>query len=106
MSTAARARFLTGRCNVSKTSNKSDKTAPELDTPTDLPQAAVDKVSKALNTLLADAFALYMKTKNFHWHVSGRHFRDYHLLLDEQSEQIFGTTDQLAERVRKIGGRT
>lgn len=56
--------------------------------------------------LLADAFALYLKTKNFHWHISGRHFRDYHLLLDEQSEQIFATTDQLAERVRKIGGTT
>jgi len=91
---------------VSKNSNKSEKVSPDLDTPTDLPQAAVDKVSKALNTLLADAFALYMKTKNFHWHVSGRHFRDYHLLLDEQSEQIFGTTDQLAERVRKLGGVT
>jgi starvation-inducible DNA-binding protein len=59
-----------------------------------------------MNTLLADTFALYLKTKNFHWHVSGRHFRDYHLLLDEQSEQIFGTTDDIAERVRKIGGTT
>jgi starvation-inducible DNA-binding protein len=91
---------------VSKASNKSGKVAPDLDTPTDLPQAAVDKISEALNTLLADAFALYLKTKNFHWHVSGRHFRDYHLLLDEQSEAIFGTTDQLAERVRKLGGIT
>jgi starvation-inducible DNA-binding protein len=85
---------------------KSDKVSPDLDTPTDLPQDAVDKVSAALNTLLADAFALYLKTKNFHWHVSGRHFRDYHLLLDEQSEQIFASTDELAERVRKIGGVT
>jgi starvation-inducible DNA-binding protein len=91
---------------VSKANNKSEKVAPDLDTPTDLPQAAVDKISEALNTLLADAFALYLKTKNFHWHVSGRHFRDYHLLLDEQSEAIFGTTDQLAERVRKLGGIT
>jgi starvation-inducible DNA-binding protein len=91
---------------VSKANNKSRKVAPDLDTPTDLPQAAVDKISEALNTLLADAFALYLKTKNFHWHVSGRHFRDYHLLLDEQSEAIFGTTDQLAERVRKLGGIT
>ena len=91
---------------MSKTNNKSDKVAPELDTPTDLPQAAVAKISTALNRLLADAFALYLKTKNFHWHVSGRHFRDYHLLLDEQSEQIFATTDRLAERVRKIGGTT
>ena len=60
----------------------------------------------SLNTLLADAFALYLKTKNFHWHVSGRHFRDYHLMLDEQSDAIFATTDQLAERVRKLGGTT
>ncbi len=85
---------------------KPDKVAPDLDTPTDLPQAAVDKISQTLNVLLADAFALYLKTKNFHWHVSGRHFRDYHLMLDEQSEQIFATTDELAERVRKVGGTT
>ena len=91
---------------MSKASNKSDKVSPDLDTPTDLPQAAVDKISASLNTLLADAFALYLKTKNFHWHVSGRHFRDYHLMLDEQSEAIFATTDQLAERVRKLGGIT
>ena len=91
---------------MSKTSNKSDKVSPELDTPTDLPQAAVDKISASLNTLLADAFALYLKTKNFHWHVSGRHFNDYHLMLDQQSEAIFATTDQLAERVRKLGGIT
>jgi len=89
-----------------KPDNKSDKVSPDLDTPTDLPLAATEKISAALNTLLADAFALYVKTKNFHWHVSGRHFRDYHLLLDEQSEAIFATTDQLAERVRKIGGTT
>jgi starvation-inducible DNA-binding protein len=89
-----------------KSDNKSDKTSPDLDTPTDLPRAAVDKISAALNTLLADAFALYLKTKNFHWHVSGRHFRDYHLLLDQQSDDIFATTDQLAERVRKLGGTT
>jgi starvation-inducible DNA-binding protein len=85
---------------------KSDKISPDLDTPTDLPNEAVEKVSAALNTLLADAFALYLKTKNFHWHVSGRHFHDYHLMLDEQSDAIFATTDQLAERVRKIGGST
>src|SRR5580693_3324267 len=95
-------RFVTGRSIVSKAS----KTSPDLDTPTDLPKAAVDKISAALNVLLADAFALYLKTKNFHWHVSGPHFRDYHLLLDEQSEQIFATTDDIAERVRKIGGTT
>lgn len=82
------------------------KVSPDLDTPTDLSPQATKKVSEALNVLLADAFALYLKTKNFHWHISGRHFRDYHLLLDEQSDQIFATTDQLAERVRKIGGTT
>ena len=85
---------------------KSANVSPNLDTPTDLPQQAVDKISAALNVLLADAFALYLKTKNFHWHVSGRHFRDYHLLLDEQADAIFATTDQLAERVRKLGGIT
>ncbi|UZE50455.1 Dps family protein [Rhodopseudomonas sp. P2A-2r] len=90
---------------MSKTPTAS-KVAPDLDTPTDLPSAAVEKISKTLNVLLADAFALYLKTKNFHWHISGRHFRDYHLMLDEQSDQIFATTDALAERVRKVGGRT
>ena len=85
---------------------KSDKVSSDLDTPTDLPHAAVEKISAALNVLLADAFALYLKTKNFHWHVSGRHFRDYHLMLDEQSDVIFASTDQLAERVRKLGGTT
>lgn len=83
------------------------KLAPRpLKTPTDLPNDSALAVSKALNGLLADAFALYMKTKNFHWHVSGPHFRDYHLMLDEQADQIFATTDPLAERVRKIGGKT
>src|SRR5262244_557691 len=77
-----------------------------LDTPTDLRANAVSEISGALNIVLADAFALYLKTKNFHWHVSGPHFRDYHLLLDEQGEQIFATTDEIAERVRKIGGTT
>jgi len=106
MSTAAAVWFLTGRCNVSKTNNKSGKISPELDTPTDLPQSAVDKISVSLNTLLADAFALYLKTKNFHWHMSGPHFRDYHLLLDEQADQLFAITDTVAERVRKLGGIT
>ncbi|WP_028968647.1 Dps family protein [Sphingomonas sp. URHD0057] len=81
------------------------RTAP-LGTPTDLSADAVRDVSAALNALLADMLALYVKTKNFHWHVSGPHFRDYHLLLDEQADQIFATTDPIAERVRKIGGRT
>ena len=80
--------------------------AAALDTPTDLSANAVPEISSALNALLADTFALYLKTKNFHWHVSGPHFRDYHLLLDEQAEQIFGATDDIAERVRKIGGTT
>ncbi len=88
---------------MSKTKNS---VASELDTPTDLQQAAVDKIAAAVNALLADVFALYLKTKNFHWHMSGRHFRDYHLMLDEHSDQIFATTDQLAERIRKLGGNT
>jgi starvation-inducible DNA-binding protein len=77
-----------------------------LATPTDLKPNAVRDIAGALNILLADMFALYVKTKNFHWHVSGPHFRDYHLLLDEHAEQIFATTDDIAERVRKIGGTT
>jgi starvation-inducible DNA-binding protein len=81
------------------------RTAP-LATPTDLKQNAVRDLAGALNILLADMFGLYLKTKNFHWHVSGPHFRDFHLLLDEQAEQIFATTDDMAERVRKIGGTT
>jgi starvation-inducible DNA-binding protein len=77
-----------------------------LRTATDLSAEAVSAITGALNPLLADAFALYLKTKNFHWHLSGPHFRDYHLLLDEQGDQIFAMTDELAERVRKIGGMT
>jgi starvation-inducible DNA-binding protein len=73
---------------------------------TDLSTDAVAEISNALRQLLADAFALYVKTKNFHWHLSGRHFRDYHLLLDEQADQIFAITDDIAERARKIGGTT
>jgi starvation-inducible DNA-binding protein len=84
---------------------KSRRIAP-LSTPTDLASNAVKDLSGALNILLADVFALYLKTKNFHWHMSGPHFRDYHLLLDEQSDQIFAMTDDIAERVRKIGGTT
>jgi starvation-inducible DNA-binding protein len=77
-----------------------------LDTPTDLSNEGVQEIAAKLNPLLADFFALYLKTKNFHWHVSGPHFRDYHLMLDEQGEQIFAATDVIAERVRKIGGTT
>jgi len=75
-------------------------------TPSDLGSDAVKNISGALNALLADVFALYMKTKNFHWHMSGPHFRDYHLLLDEHGDQIFAMTDPIAERVRKLGGST
>ncbi|MBV8430536.1 MAG: DNA starvation/stationary phase protection protein, partial [Solirubrobacterales bacterium] len=77
-----------------------------LDTPTDLTADGTRDISGALNTVLADVFALYLKTKNFHWHLSGPHFRDYHLMFDEQGEQLFAMTDDIAERVRKIGGPT
>jgi starvation-inducible DNA-binding protein len=85
--------------------SKATRMAP-LEVRTDLKSNAVNDISGALNALLADTFALYLKTKNFHWHMSGPHFRDYHLLLDEHADQIFATTDALAERVRKIGGTT
>lgn len=78
----------------------------ELSTPTDLPAAGTADVAEGLRNLLADVFAIYVKTKNFHWHMSGPHFRDYHLLLDDQSEQIFAMTDDVAERARKIGETT
>ena len=81
-------------------------TAPRLATPTDLGANAAKDIAGALNGILADTFALYLKTKNFHWHISGPHFRDYHLLLDEQADQIYATTDPIAERVRKLGGTT
>ena len=77
-----------------------------LKTPTDLKSNAAKTVAEALNGILADSFALYLKTKNFHWHVSGPHFRDYHLMLDDQATQILGTTDAIAERVRKTGNTT
>jgi len=77
-----------------------------LDIWTDLSPAAVAAISETLRQLLADVFALYVKTKNFHWHMSGPHFRDYHLLLDEQAAEIFAMTDPIAERARKIGGTT
>jgi starvation-inducible DNA-binding protein len=77
-----------------------------LATPTDLKPAATKDIAGAMNAILADVFALYLKTKNFHWHMSGPHFRDYHLLLDEQADQLFAMTDVIAERVRKIGGST
>ena len=90
----------------SETKTAEPPSAKELRTPTDLAVDAVEEISAALRHLLADVFALYMKTKSFHWHMSGRHFRDYHLLLDEHSEQIFAMTDDIAERARKLGGTT
>ena len=84
---------------------KERRIAP-LSTPSALGTNAIRDISTSLTTLLADVFALYLKTKNFHWHMSGSHFRDYHLLLDEQSDQIFAMTDAMAERIRKIGGTT
>ncbi len=90
---------------MKKQDAKSRRMAP-LQTPTDLGSQATKDLTAALNLLLADFFALYLKTKNFHWHVSGPHFRDYHLLLDEQADQLYATTDPIAERVRKLGGVT
>jgi starvation-inducible DNA-binding protein len=89
-----------------KTKELEARRSAPLRTPTDLSASATRDVTAALNLLLADVFALYVKTKNFHWHMSGPHFRDYHLLLDEQAGQIFAMTDVVAERVRKIGGQT
>ena len=80
--------------------------APSLKTPSDLKSNAITDISAAMTAILADVFTLYLKTKNFHWHMSGPHFRDYHLMLDEQAEQIFAMTDDIAERVSKIGGTT
>ena len=91
---------------MSPTTPAEKRKTAALATPTDLKSNAIQDISGALAALLADTFALYMKTKNFHWHVSGRQFRDYHLMLDEQSDAIFATTDQIAERVRKLGGTT
>ena len=80
--------------------------APPLRTPTDLKPAATKDIAAAMNGLLADVFALYFKTKNFHWHMSGPHFRDYHVMLDEQAAELYAMTDPVAERIRKIGGNT
>src|SRR3569623_1117107 len=103
-----RRRIPEGESPMAPRNNKDAKTSrtAALKTPTDLPSNAAQDVAGALNALLADMFALYLKTKNFHWHISGPHFRDLHLLLDEQADQIFATTDPIAERVRKIGGTT
>jgi starvation-inducible DNA-binding protein len=91
---------------MSTNSATKEKIAAKLRTPDDFSAEEVKNLSSVLNALLADVYALYFKTKNFHWHMSGPHFRDYHLLLDEQADQIFAIGDDIAERVRKIGGTT
>jgi starvation-inducible DNA-binding protein len=94
------------KANSKKTSELLQRRDAPLETRTDLTAAATKDITAAMNAILADVFALYVKTKNFHWHMSGPHFRDYHLLLDEQADQLFAMTDPIAERVRKIGGLT
>src|SRR5438445_1097726 len=90
----------------SRTEDLQGRQKAPLVTPTDLTAAATRDIVGAMNAILADVFSLYLKTKNFHWHMSGPHFRDYHLLLDEQADQIYAMTDPIAERVRKLGGTT
>ena len=97
---------MTATANRAKKEELKERQRAPLSTPTDLTAEAIRDVSGALNAILADVFALYIKTKNFHWHLSGPHFRDYHLLFDEQADQIFAMTDPIAERVRKIGAST
>ena len=94
------------RNNSTKTAELRQKRDIPLTVPTDLTRSAVKDIAGAMNAILADVFALYLKTKNFHWHMSGPHFRDYHLLLDEHSDQLYAMTDPIAERIRKIGGLT
>ena len=94
------------RNGSTKTAELRQRRDAPLTTPTDLTGSATKDISGAMNAILADVFALYLKTKNFHWHMSGPHFRDYHLLLDEQAAQLYAMTDPIAERIRKIGGST
>ena len=94
------------RNNSTGTTELQHRRGAPLATPTGLPRSATKDIAGAMNAILADVFALYLKTKNFHWHMSGPHFRDYHLLLDEQADQLFAMTDPIAERVRKLGGLT
>ena len=94
------------KSTAAKTAAAKSRRKAALATPTSLESNAIKDIEGAMNALLADTFALYLKTKNFHWHMSGPHFRDYHLMLDEQADQILATTDDMAERVRKIGGTT
>ena len=89
-----------------KTEDRKRRRRAPLDTPTDLKPAATRDIAGAMNAILADVYALYFKTKNFHWHLSGPHFRDYHLLFDEQGDQLFAMADPIAERIRKVGGST
>src|SRR6266542_1245770 len=97
---------LRGRQVMQTVTQPSENTKGNLMVPTDLKREGVAQISESLNVLLADVFALYLKAKSFHWHISGPHFRDYHLLLDEQAAQIFAMSDDIAERTRKIGGIT
>ena len=94
------------KLNATRVSDLERRQRAPLNTPTDLKPAATKDISAALNGILADVFAMYMKTKNFHWHMSGPHFRDYHLLLDEQADQLYAMSDPIAERIRKVGGTT
>src|SRR5947209_15860218 len=94
------------KTNSRKTSELLHRRDAPLETPTDLTRSATKDITGAMNAILADVFTLYLKTKNFHWHMSGAHFRDYHLLLDEQGDQLFAMTDPIAERIRKLGGLT
>jgi starvation-inducible DNA-binding protein len=92
--------------NSKRTSELLQRRTAPLETRTDLTRSATKDIAATMNAILADVFALYLKTKNFHWHMSGPHFRDYHLLLDEHADQLFAMTDAIAERIRKIGGST
>jgi starvation-inducible DNA-binding protein len=94
------------KLGAAKAASTKDRRKAPLVTPTDLAAKATRDISGAMNGILADVFSLYLKTKNFHWHMSGPHFRDYHVMLDEQSDQIYAMTDPIAERVRKVGGTT
>src|ERR671925_2212213 len=101
-----RVSFQTGPLSMNKPAELAARRKAPLGARTDLSAAATKDIAAAMNAILADAFALYLKTKNFHWHMSGPHFRDYHLLLDEQADQLYAMTDPIAERVRKVGGGT
>jgi starvation-inducible DNA-binding protein len=105
MKTHTKEKYMRGNGSTKTAELRQRRDAP-LRTPTDLTRSATKDIAGAMNAILADVFALYLKTKNFHWHMSGRHFRDYHLLLDEHGDQLFAMTDPIAERIRKIGGLT